>query len=67
MTALAFTAQDPWTPYASQPLDQGKGHHPAAPEPASWGLLMVGFALALFAYIRFVRPRNRCGCGHPHP
>lgn len=37
------------------------------PEPASWGAIMVGVALAVFVYIRFIRPRNRCTCGHRHP
>lgn len=59
---LAFTAQDPFEPYENPGKGKGGPHSPA-PEPASWGLLMVGFALALFAYIRFVRPRSRCGCG----
>ncbi len=57
---LSSITQDPWEPYSAQ--NNGKGHPPAAPEPASWGLILVGFALCLFAYVRFVRPRNRC-CG----
>ncbi len=67
MTTLAFTSQDPFEPWDNQSNGKGKGHHPVVPEPASWGLLVVGFALAVFVYVRFVRPHNRCGCGHRLP
>jgi hypothetical protein len=58
--AATATQSDPWQPYDAQ--SKGKGHHAAAPEPASWGLIGVGFALCVYLYVRFVRPHSRC-CG----
>lgn len=51
------------------PFDSSTGddhHHPPppAPEPASWGLLVVGFALCVFTYVRFIRKHNHCACHH---
>lgn len=68
MTSLAFTSRDPWEPYDAQSNGKGKGRgHPSpVPEPASWGSLGVGFALCVYLYVRFLRPHNRCACGHRH-
>lgn len=45
---------------ANEPFEHE--HHPVVPEPAGFGFAMVGFALLLIVYARYVRPRNRC-CG----
>ncbi len=54
---------------ASQPIGEPIGekkHHPVVPEPASWGLIVTAFALCVFVYVRYIRPRNRCCGGKCH-
>ncbi len=56
-----MTMTDPFPGTFSTSIEDKK--HPAAPEPASWGVLMVGFALVIYLYTR-LRRHNRCACHH---